>query len=435
LNFVATFALFGYPLLALIFFALMPASRAVLVTYVLGWLFLPQAGFVLGGVPDYDKPAAIGVGALLGAMVFSPTQLFVVRWRWFDAPIAIFCLWPMATHLANDHGFATGMNWVVADSFLWGIPYLMGRAYCCSKDQIEELAFAIFYGGLVYVPFCWFEIRFSPKLHLMIYGFFQHNFLQHIRYSGFRPIVFMQHGIMVGVWMACSTLVGIWLWRTKLFTKLFGIRAVWWIVLMLVTTVFCKAGSGMAALVLGLAIFIGCRGGLPAISLAILAFIPITYLGMRATGMWEGESLATFIESIDRERGGSLAARMRQEGVYLDQAYKSPIFGFGDGDFIPKDAEGKRLVRGNDGFWIITTGMYGLVSLICAFTALTLPALLVAYNSMTIPKKEQSVLIPLAVVITLFAIDCLFNAMINPLYLLCAGAVSTGVLLSRDEWY
>ena len=409
----------------------MPASRAVLATYILGWLFLPQAGYDLGGVPDYNKPAAIGIGALVGAIVFSPSPLFTLRWRWFDAPIVIFCLWPLATHLFNGHGFMTGMYWLVEHLFLWGVPYLMGRAYCRTHDQLRELAFAIFFGGLIYAPFCWFEIRFSPKLHLTLYGFFQHSFAQHVRYNGFRPIVFMQHGIMVGVWMACSTLVGIWLWRTKVFTKLFGIRAVWWIGLMLVTTVYCKAGSGMSALLLGLGTFFVCRRGLPTLSLTLLALVPMAYLGSRASKIWEGESLAVFVQSIDLERGGSLAARMRQEGLYVDKAYQSPIFGFGGGDFIPRDEEGKQLVRGNDGFWIITLGMYGFVSLISVFTALTLPALLVAYREMTGPRIESNVLVPLAVITTLFEIDCLPNAMINPLYLLCAGAVSTGVSLPR----
>lgn len=426
-------ALLGFPFLALYFFSLMPASRAILATYILGWLFLPQSGYVLDGVPDYDKPAAIGIGSLLGAMVFSPTALITIRWRWFDAPMGIFCLWPMATHLVNGHGFATGLNWVVVHAFLWGIPYLMGRVFFRSSDQLCELAMAVFLGGLLYAPFCWYEIMFSPKFHLQIYGFYQHSFLQHVRYNGFRPMLFMQHGIMVGVWMACSTLVGFWLWRMKLFTKLFGIGAIWWVGLMFVTTVYCKVGSGIVSLAIGMATFFGCRRGLPSLSLMLLAMIPITYVGTRASNIFEGESLATIIESIDRERGGSLAARMRQEGPYVHNAFRSPIFGFGDGDFIPKDAEGKKLARGNDGFWIITLGMYGFVSLICVFAALTLPAILVAQRATRVPMLELNTLIPLAVIIALFAIDCLANAMINPIFLLCAGAVSTVVRGSHNR--
>lgn len=79
MNLFAHIPLLGFPFLALIFFNLLPASRAVLATYILGWLFLPQAGYALGGVPDYDKPAAIGIGALVGAIIFSPTPLLTVR--------------------------------------------------------------------------------------------------------------------------------------------------------------------------------------------------------------------------------------------------------------------------------------------------------------------------------------------------------------------
>lgn len=246
-------------------------------------------------------------------------------------------------------------------------------------------------------------------------------------------MLFMQHGIMVGVWMACSSLVGFWLWRAKLFKSLFGISAVWWVGLMFVTTVYCKVGSGMVSLLLGLATFFGCRLGLPSISLILLALIPITYLGTRATKIWEGDSIAILLESIDKERSGSLAARMRQEGLYVDNAFRSPVFGFGGGDFIPKDASGNKLVRGNDGFWIITLGMYGFVSLVCGFAALTLPAIMVALRATRVPKLELNALIPLAVIVVLFAIDCLANAMINPIYLLCAGAVSTVVHASQNN--
>ena len=57
-------------------------------------------------------------------------------------------------------------------------------------------------GGLIYVPLCLFEVRMSPQLHNMVYGFAQHSFGQTVRGGGWRPMVFMQHGLAVGLFMS-----------------------------------------------------------------------------------------------------------------------------------------------------------------------------------------------------------------------------------------
>ena len=49
--------------------------------------------------------------------------------------------------------------------------------------------------GLV-VPFVGIML-ISPQLHFMTYGFYQHEFTQVVRMGGYRPMVFLQHGIAV----------------------------------------------------------------------------------------------------------------------------------------------------------------------------------------------------------------------------------------------
>ena len=55
----------------------------------------------------------------------------------------------------------------------------------------------------------------SPQLSNMFYGFFPHSWQQHVREGHFRPIVFMQHGLMVSLWMAVSSVTAFWLWRSE----------------------------------------------------------------------------------------------------------------------------------------------------------------------------------------------------------------------------
>src|SRR5207248_1739976 len=147
------------------------------------------------------------------------------RWTAFrvrraDLPVLLACLMPVIS------GFANGMTF--KDSFAESrqaachflVPYLAGRLYLGDRDSFRDLVAAVLVGGLVYLPLCLVEIRFSPQLHLWVYGFLQHDFSQTIRFDGYRPMVFMQHGLELGLWMSAACLAGYWLWRAGLWQRL-----------------------------------------------------------------------------------------------------------------------------------------------------------------------------------------------------------------------
>src|SRR5256885_7505918 len=77
--------------------------------------------------------------------------------------------------------------------------------------------------GVIYVPLCLFECAISPQLHFMTFGFYQHDFNQVIRMGGYRPMVFLQHGLAVGMLMTASSICGFWLWWTGSLKSLFGV--------------------------------------------------------------------------------------------------------------------------------------------------------------------------------------------------------------------
>ncbi len=88
---------------------------------------------------------------------------------------------------------------------------------------LRTIALGVFLGGLSYVPLCLYEIRMSPQLHRILYGFHQHEFVQTLRWGGFRPMVFMNHGLALGLWMTLACLSGYWLWRTGTKKRLWGV--------------------------------------------------------------------------------------------------------------------------------------------------------------------------------------------------------------------
>src|SRR5207253_10406528 len=135
------------------------------------------------------------------------------------------------------------------------IPYLAGRLYLGDRGSFRGLAAAVLVGGLVYVPLCLVEIRFSPELHHWVYGFLQHDFTQTIRFDGYRPMVFMEHGLALGLWMSAACLAGYWLWRAGLWQRLglpeaLARRPGLTLLALAATTVACKSTG---AILLGVA--------------------------------------------------------------------------------------------------------------------------------------------------------------------------------------
>jgi len=211
---LSAIALFGWIPLILILFALLPARRAVLSAFIIGWLFLPMASFKIPGLPDYNKVTATNVGVLVAALLFDSGRVLKFRPRWFDLPALVFCISPFFSSITNNLGAYDGFSAIAFNLFLWGIPYFIGRIYFSDIEGMRELAIGIFVGAMLYVPLCLYEIRMSPQLHKQVYGFMQQTFRESKRWGGYRPVVFLQHGLAVGMFMCTAALAGWWMWRS-----------------------------------------------------------------------------------------------------------------------------------------------------------------------------------------------------------------------------
>lgn len=424
MSLMASIALIGFVPLSLVLFALMPARRAVLTCYIAGWLFLPNSGFHYSGIPDYNKQAAIALGTLLGVTIFDASAVYRFRPSVMDLAMAIFCIWPMFSYLNQGHGPETGLNWIIFHLNLWGIPYLFGRIYFSDQEGLRELAIGVFIGGLVYAPLCWLEVRISPQLSRMVYGQGLSALTQHIRYGGYRPLLFMQHGLMVSLWMATTTVVGFWLWQCKTIRRIGVIPMNVLVPFMFFTTIFaCKSGNGVFALAYGVVSFMVVSKTKSVAIILLLALVPPTYIIVRSTGIWSGQNLLDLI-AFDNERMGSLRVRMYQEDVYTKNARRQFLYGWAGPGMIPRDENGQKLTKGNDSFWIITFSMYGVVSLVSIFVVLAAaPTAWALAQHLRFATNLSGPGAGLALMVIIFAIDCLANGMIIPIFLLAAGAL------------
>lgn len=430
MNFTVPVALFGWPLVALVLCALLTARRAVITAYVAAWLFLPVYRYPILGLPDWTKISATSVSLLLGLMIFDLRRILAFRPRWIDLPMLVWCLCPVASSLANGLGLYDGVSISLDQTLTWGIPWFLGRVYFGDVDGVRDLALGLFIGGLVYIPFCLYEVRMSPQLHHFVYGFHQHSFAQTHRFGGWRPTVFMDHGLMVGMWMSMASLVGIWFRVSGGLRTFLGISSLWFVIPLAVTSVLCKSAGALVLLLGGIAILLWVRRFQTRVPLYLLGVVAPLYILVRATGLWSGAELVEAARVVVADRADSLSSRLTQEDLLAARALKQPVFGWGRsrGRWRVADETGQSIAA-TDGQWIIEFSQRGVVGLIAMLGVFLLPGVALVRR---VPVQEwaRAVAAPVAALTTvvgLYLVDCIPNAHVTPVVLLAAGGI-TGLM-------
>ncbi len=427
--------MFGWIPVVIGLFLKLPPRRAVITSFLFAWLFLPVAAYPLPGLPDYTKMSATCWGVLIAAAIFDSERLITFRPRLIDVPMLIWCICPLISSLANGLGLYDGVASLLTQTVTWGFPYLIGRIYFNDLEGLKEFAIGIFIGGIIYMPLCWYEIRMSPQLHNIFYGFMQRSFAQTMRYGGYRPMVFMEHGLMVGIWMMSASLIGIWLWASGTVKKILNIQVRWLTIALLITSIFCKSAGALALLAVGAGTVFLTLKLKKRILIILLILVPVLYIGTRATGYWSGNNLLNFIYyNIDQERAASLYARFSNEDSLSQKAMIRPVFGWGGwGRSRIYDEFGNDLSV-TDGLWIIMFGRYGFVGIGALTLSILLPVLVLMkrYNIKLWFRPETGCTTVLSIILGLYMIDNLLNAMINPIFIVAAGGI-TGIIKESFE--
>jgi hypothetical protein len=444
-NFLVSIAFFGWIPVIFFLFRLLPPRRAVSTSLLVGWLFLPVATYDLPGFFDYNKITATCLSVFLAAAFLDKgKRLWNLRPTRFDLPMVVWCLCPLVTSLSNGLGAYDGLSTAIQQTILWGLPYVMGRAYFGDFKGLQELAIVLFIGGLIYIPLCLYEIRMSPQLHSIIYGFHQHNFSQTMRFGGWRPTVFLQHGLAVGLFMCMTSLIGTWLWY-RMPLRIFPGRSVGWlIVLLLITSVLVKSWGALVLLAVGLLVlFLSTMLRTRVFVVLLLLSFPF-YIVARTVGGWSGDQLLAFAQlSGSEDRVESLQTRLRSEYYLMERAKLQPLFGWGgwdrplvgDENNIVKTTEGLLVQVIPDSFWIVNYGMYGVFGLASITLAILMPLLLLTrrFPASSWATPEIAPVAVLAIILGLYMLDNLMNDMVNPLFILVAGGVTGALRGSRKE--
>jgi len=415
--------LFGWIGIAILLFSFLPPRRAVIAAYMGAWMFLPNASYFFPGVPDFNKSSSASLGVALGILIFDFKSLLLLSPKLPDLFVIAISVSSFFTSISNGLGAYDGLSAFIQTATIWVPPYVAGRLYFTNATAYRELAIGLLIGGLIYMPLCWFELRFSPQLHRMVYGFFPASFLQHMRDGGYRPVVFMKHGLMTALWMAMSTIAGFWLWRSKYLVSLCGVPMIWLVAALMLTTIGLKSMNAMCIMLVGIIFYYVVQTPWSKIAIIALLCVPALWVAGRATSTMSGTLVKDLASHIHEERANSLSIRMIQEDLFGAKARQRPLLGWGGwGRMFPVDENDNKLTRGIDGMWVIMFGSKGAIGLVCFLALLLLAPLLFCIRQ---PRKAISAaqnmpLVLFCTIAALYAEDCLFNGMINPVFLMSA---------------
>jgi len=405
-------------------------------------MFLPErVGFQFEGLPDLGKREISVLSALLGCLVWCPGRLVRARpGRGLESLV-------FALIAANFVTAATNRSWLFygpktlqglttwdaisetgADVLTFGLPFFLGRALFWSRSDLIDLMKVLAIAGLVYAPLVLFEIRMSPMLNVWVYGFHQHSWAQVHRFGGFRPLVFMHHGLALSVFVLITAIAATTLARIRqpLLGFPSGVPAGFLAILLLLCRSLGSIAYGIA--VLPLVAFAKPRWQLRAA--VALSLCVLLYPAMRTAKVFPTERILTAASWISPERAASLETRFQSEDLLAEKAAQRIGFGWGPkGRNIVYDDRGRGTVI-TDGFWIIILGQKGLVGFYLTFGLLLLPVFLARNRLSRIAKREDRLLVSgLALLAVVYVVDLVPNGLFTSLPFFFAGTLTSGAVL------
>jgi hypothetical protein len=437
-NIMVPVTLFGFIPAAKVLFKRFEVRLAIAIGFVAGWMFLPVAGLKVKGIPAYNKITAICIVILLWARHTDKERLRQVHFKAVDIPITLWCIAPFFSSVFNNLGVYDGLSQTMYQTITWGVPYYIGRAWFSDNEGLKLLGMAIFLGAVAYIPFCWFELIMSPQLHRLTYGFHQHNFLQTLRDGGgFRPMVYMDHGLMTSTWMGLGVFLGIWLFYTgDLPEKIVSVPSIYLLVALTGTFLMMKSYGAIFLIFLGLVfILLSNKMKMPWLIVLLLAASHL-YVYTRSYNIWDGTNLSEFVaEKLSPTRAESLQFRFDNEAILIRKAMEGTVFGWGGyGRSRVYDNTGKD-ISVTDGLWIITLGQNGIFGLIALMISIQLPVIfyLLRIQAERWNLKNWGTPTVMIVFLAIYMIDSLLNAMINPVYMLFSGGIVSMLLKPEGE--
>ncbi len=435
-NALAYLMLLVWPIAVWVLYLNLSPQRALIWAILGAYMILPPlAKFDLPAVPDFDKFSIANLSALI-------CTLFLLRARVPVMPkgvagkalMLLFILSPFATSLTNPDPIPILAKDVpalrlydsiafVSNQVIALIPFFLGRKFLATPEGMRAVVVALVAAGLIYSLPMIAEMRLSPQINVWVYGFFQHDFSQSMRNGGFRPVVFMPHGLWVAFFALMAAMSSLILLREASAEERPKRLAIW---LYLMVLLYLCRSTGPMVYALGLIpviLFLPRRWQL--LIAASLALIVIAYPLLRGAHMVPLDRILEVARGYSAERHQSLEFRIINEEALLARAMEKPWFGWGGyGRNLILDPIDGHILSIPDGGWIIVLGAFGWMGYAAQFGLLVLPLLLLGREALA---SRSAVFSPWGVTIALIyaanLVDLLPNNTLIPFTWLMAGAV------------
>jgi hypothetical protein len=415
---------------------------ALLATLIGGYLLLPtQTELNLPLLPALDKNSIPALLALLFVLVKVSSQKRNTHFTQPDWPVlpgilprdrvvlTLFLLMfvgHIGTHFLNRDPLFYGPRMlpalrpydaaaVMMATALQFVPFLLARKVLSSNEGQRLLLISLAIAGAAYAFLAMYEVRMSPQLNRMVYGFFPHEWIQHWRGNGWRPVVFVEHGLQLSIFFAMAlisaatlvliednkrrfvwVLTAIWLFFALYMSKSLG---AFLISIVLLGVIFMTPKRIQLLFIFGVASSI------------------LLYPVIRSADILPYEQI---LSNVDVERAHSLTVRLDSEQLLLEKANERPIFGWGGWSRSRVFAEDGRDIAITDGAWIIFLGLGGWLKYISVFGLLTWGMLQLFWQK---SRGIDTRTIGVALVLTANLVDLIPNSAFTPITLLLAGAL------------
>ncbi|MDD2759583.1 MAG: hypothetical protein PHH11_04755 [Methylomonas sp.] len=430
-------ALFSWPLVSFYLYQRLPLAKATLWSILGAYLLLPKGTEVdLPMVPPFDKVTVPNLTAfLICRFVLGRRVPLLPAVPAAKVLMLLYIISPFVTALLNPDPVVTGQTFIegmkiydamaiVIRQQLFILPFLLGLRFFRSAKDMESILLVLILAGLWYSLPMLFEIRMSPQLHNWIYGYFPHSFQQQIRDGGFRPMVFIGHGLWVAFFIMTTLLAALTFHRIRRpsIRQLSNGMVIFYLAVVLL---LCKSMASFVYAVIGAILISFIRPIFQARIALIMVLIAMTYPISKGLDWFPTQTIIDLAAEVSEERAKSFAMRAHNEEMLLDKANLRPWFGWGTwGRNRIYDPVLGRDISVTDGRWIQVIGMFGWVGLIAEFGLLVLA---VRNSSKALrflqSHRDATVMASVTLLLGMNVLDLLPNNTMTPWTWLLAGAV------------
>ena len=426
----------------MVLFKLQGPVKGLIWSTLIGFLFLPEDfGFDLPAL-NYDKLAAISVGLILGSLLIGrehsaekPQDRFLHRLYLFLLIGVFFGLFmtvftntsPVYRFgIVNEgHGIRDFVSLSVGLMILL-VPLILAKRWLTNAEALQELLRAIVILAVIYSLFILFERRMSPQLNFWLYGLQHDAWLQHVRGGGYRPMVFLAHGLEIGFFLFVAVAAAFAMcFSTNGKARMLYILAGLW----LFGVLFLSRNLGALILVLLLVpafVFFPRRMLLLGLTCVVALFV--IYPMARQSQLLPVDRFVNVVSGISANRAGSFEFRLKHEDALLARALERPVFGWGVWARSRIVDENGNDVSVTDGLWIIQLGQRGWFGYITYFGLVCLPVLALWRRRALSPLTAG-----LGVIISGNIIYLVPNATLGPLSWLIIGGLTGYLVAGRGQ--